>query len=514
MGSFTPTFREAPVPTTKTVSPAQKAARYLAIISIFLAFLPFFAFARDGVSDQSRPIVVFIPLDKEVDEGLLDSVKRRVFEAEALDPSLIVFKIDTYGGLATAAMEITDAIGAVEEPKTVAYVPLKAYSAGAMISMGAREIVLGPLASIGDAAPVIFTNEGPKELGEKHQSPGRNLFRKFAQRNGYPQSLVEAMVSAELEVVEVTYKDGTLKYLLRGEFDDLTDAEKADIEHERTVVREGELLTLTAEEALEYGIARFIAKDSRELLADYGLSDAKVVTLEISWSEKLVRTLNNQAVSGIILLVGLMGLYMEFKVPGFGLPGTVGVICLAIFFWSKHLSGMAASWEIIIFVLGVILLAVEIFVIPGFGVTGLAGALLIVLGLAFTYVPRGITFAPMDMDYLVRTGGYFIATLAAVFVAAIGLTWLLPKVPIVGRFYLGEPEAETVGHRAGAGVTEGKEGLVGRAGIAMTMLRPAGRARIGDDYFDVTTEGGIIERGDAVEVIAIRSNSIIVRPQR
>jgi len=463
-----------------------------------------------GEGASKAPVVVVIPVEGFIDGGLFDSVKRRTGEAEAESPSLIIYRIDTYGGAVEFAMEITDFIGAIDKWETVAYVPKKAYSAGAMIAMAAREIALSPTASIGDAAPVMESPEGPEMLGEKIQSPVRNIFRKYAERNGYPIALAEAMVSPDAEVYEATFDDGTKKYMSSTEYDGLTEQQKGKITQKRTIVPKGRILTMTAKEAKDYGFARFIVKDLGELLDKHDLAGAEIVNEEVNWSEGLVRFLNYPVVAGIILLVGLIALWTEFKVPGFGLPGTVAIICFALFFFSKYLSGMAQYWEIFVFLLGAILLGIEVFLIPGFGLTGTLGIGLMLLGLALVLLPRHITTAPMDLSLIFWTGVYTSGAFAGAVVAAFALAKVLPKLPVVGLFYLGAPRPETIAHREGAGITEGRN-LVGKRGTAVTMLRPAGRAAIGKDIFDVTTEGDLVAKDSTVEVIAQKGNNIIVR---
>ena len=494
-------------PRAKRLTAACGAA--LLIMALTLA-LPGAA-GQDAPPESARETVVVIPLKGLIDKGLYDSMVRRLDESKAFDPVLLVFEIDTYGGLVDAAIEITDEIGGIDEPKTVAFVPTKAFSAGAMIAMGAREIVLTPSSSIGDAAPVIQSAEGPQIIGEKTQSPVRSMFRKYAQRNGYPEALVESMVTLELEVVEVTYSDGTAKYMLAGEFEDLPEDEKANVIRSRTVVREGEILTLTASEAHEYGIARFVVRDIDEMLEEYGLSGAEVVTLHVNWSEAIARWLNDPRIASIILLLGILGVYMEFKVPGFGLPGIVGIICFATFFFSKHLSGMAANWEILLFVIGLVLLILEVFVIPGFGIAGVLGMSLVVLSVALALVPANITPAPLDMDFLARTGAYLIVTLVVAFALGALLAKVLPHTPVVGKFYLGEPAPEMIAHAEAAGITSGKKDLVGKGGLAETQLRPAGRAKIDGEYYDVSTQGDMVASGERIEVVSVRGNNIIVK---
>ncbi|MHC4713724.1 MAG: NfeD family protein [Planctomycetota bacterium] len=494
------------------LSGRHKRVPWAPLAAAFALCIAAFALAQEGETARAEsPTVVVIPLSGLIDKGLEDSVIRRLGEARPLNPALMVFEIDTFGGLAGPAIEITDLLGGIEEPKAVAFVPRKAISAGAMIAMGAREIVLTPASSIGDCAPVLPTPEGSKILGEKEQSPVRSMFRKYAQRNGYPVAIVEAMVTPELEVVQVKYKDGTVKYMLASEYEDLPEEEKEKVDRKRVVVREGEILTLTAEEAEEYGIARFVVADISELLEKYDLADAKVVTLEVNWSEAMVRWVNQPLVASILLLAGLLGLYMEFKLPGVGLPGGVAVVCFAILFFSKYLTGLAVYWEILIFILGLILLGIEIFVIPGFGITGFAGIVLMLTGLLLAYVPSDITPAPIDLDFIVRSGAWFVTTLIVAFGLGAFLAKVLPHTPVVGRFFLGAPQPQSVPHAAAAGQTEGREDLVGKVGRSITMLRPAGRAVIGAQYYDVTTEGDLIGKDEVIEVVTVRGNNIIVR---
>jgi len=468
--------------------------------------------AADLAAPQARggeETVVVIPIRGLIDGGLYDSVKRRAAAAMTLQPSLIVFTIDTYGGLVDFAMEITDVIGAIDTPKTVAYVPVKAYSAGAMIAMAAREIVVSPTASIGDAAPIAETPEGPLMLGEKFQSPVRGIFRKYAERNGYPIALAEAMVTPDTDVLEVTFEDGTRRYLTTAGLDSLPEAEKSRITDKRVLVPKGHLLTMSAAEAKSYGFARFVVGDFRALLADYNLADAKVVTYEVDWSETLVRFLNHPTVSSIILLIGIVAIYLEFKTPGVTAPGIVAIICFATFFFSRYFSGMAQYWEILIFVAG-LALVVEVFLIPGFGVAGFLGIGLMFAGLLLAFLPQHITNTPLDVSFVMWSLAYIVGTFIASFFIGLALAKYLPRAPVVGAFYLGKPDPATVPHAQGAGVTLGKD-LVGKTGTAYSYLRPSGKAIIEGDFYDVTTEGDLVPQGSKILVIAQRSNNIIVK---
>ena len=491
--------------------PLTKAVLFFLAAAAFLgAFMPLGRLSGQEAEEPSRTVAV-IPIESFIDGGLLDSIGRRIAEAEALDPALIIFRIDTYGGYAQYAMEITELIGGISEPKTVAYVPTKAYSAGAMIAMGAQEIVMGPRASFGDVAPVVETAEGPQILNEKAQSPTREILRKYAQLHGYPEALAEAMVTPEVVVYEVTFENGAVKYLSSEELDALQPAEQAKISRKEIVDKATELLTMTADEAKRYGFARFIAEDLSQVLAGYSLAGANVVTLRTSWSEEMVRKLNHPAVASILLLVALIAVYMEFKVPGFGLPGAVAIVCFGVLIFSKYLSGMASYWEIILFVVGVALLAVELFLIPGFGFVGFAGIALIVCSLILMVLPEKISAAPIDVQYVSRNAAWFIGTLVAAFVIAMGLAKVLPRTPILGQVFLGAPPESTVAHSEGAMLTEGTKVEVGAVGKAASPLRPAGKAVFGETLLDVTSRGDMIPEGVLVEIVAKKGNNIIVK---
>ena len=510
--------------------------------------------------------VAWISAKGMVDEGLLRSIQRRTRAALANSPSLIVYEIDTYGGMLEPAFEIVDFLMEITEVKTVAYVPKKAISAGALMALAPDELVMGPNAKIGDCEPIIITGEGIETAGEKIQSPIRAHMRDMARRNGYPVALAEAMVTKEMEVLELEVveeerettlqeisglsedekkqiqtihyetQEGTTLYAT-SEFEALSEEEKArakslritqrvkkyvdarDFEHwsdeekkavksKRVVVKEGELLTMYTAEARDYGFARHTVKNRDELLAAYNLRYAQVMELEVSWSENMVRFLDK--IAPLLLIIGLIALYVEFKVPGFGLPGTVAIVCFALLFLGKYMVGLAQHSSILIFLLGVVLLAVELFVIPGFGVVGATGIALIILGLFFAFQPYFIPRTPWEMkltfNNVLIVGGAFIGSL--VFMGV--LAKFLPRMPLFGRILLlAQDSSGILTATATAGVKD--EALLGQEGEVLKTLRPAGKAAFGGRILDVVAEGGFIEAGARIKITGIEGNRIIVR---
>jgi len=448
-----------------------------------------------------------LTIHDQIDDGLFRSIERRVTAARAGGADLLVFELDTPGGALQAAFDIADFIFDKTELPTVAYVKEKAYSAGALIALACRELVLREGTEIGDCAPIIPTTEGPLEVGEKVQSPLRAKFRKFAERNGYPVRLSEAMVTRGPEIRRVRLRDGTERFVDEEELKRWSATERDRIVSDDLVLARNQLLTMHAREALDRGFARALVPDEGALWRLYLAAGGRITRQETSWSEELVRSLQNW--SFILLVAGLLCLYLEFKTPGFGLFGVVGIAALGLFFFSGYLTGLAEHWEILLFVVGLALLAVEIFLIPGFGVAGVAGLLLVLLSLYFASVPRDFSIPDEGIawqtDWFERVLWRFVGVLAAVAGLGYVAAKVLPRAPVLGRMFLPAPFPETAGGAPAPGV------VAGARGTALTPLRPAGIAVFGADRVDVLSEGDFVERGATVLVLRREGNRILVQ---
>lgn len=466
-----------------------------------------------GVSTEeaTRPKKAYLlPLKNTIDAGLFDSVRRRVKAAERDGVDIIIFKIDTWGGALAATLEITEYITReAKDIRTIAYIPGKAISAGALIAVACDEIVMEPMATFGDCEPVAFTQTGPVTMPEKIQTTLRAQFRSYSEGKGYPTALVEAMVTKEDEVIEIETKDKKRIYVTADERPNLSAEEEANIEKETVVVKKGRLLTMTHTEAKRFGFAKHLVKDYDELLRVYGLRRSDVVELATNWSEELVRWLGR--ISPILFMLGLLGIYMEFKTPGFGLPGIVGVVCLSLVFFHKYLSGLAEVPEILIFVVGVIFLAVEIFLIPGFGVAGVIGIVLMLAGLYLSFHDFAWPTRERHYDELASTTVQMAISLVLALIAVSLLAKHLSRLPYVGRLVLAKPKQSEELHGTAAGGTASLAEMVGQAGTTMSTLRPAGKARIGEKTYDVVAEGDFIEKGRRIEVMEVKGNRIVVK---
>lgn len=420
----------------------------------------------------ARPVVYLIPVEGVIDLGLAPFVARTLDEATAVGASAVVLQIDTLGGRVDAAALIRDALLRSRVP-TAAFVDKRAISAGALVSLAAQKIAMADGSTIGAATPVELGLPGApaRPVAEKTVSYLRKEFRATAETRGRPPLLVEAMVDADVEVPGV--------------------------------IEKGKLLTLTADEALKHRIADFRADSLEGVLEAMGLAGAEVRRAAPNWAEGLVRFLTQPIVSSLLLTLGLLGIVTEIRTPGFGLPGLAGVLSLALFFWGHWIVRLAGWQEVILFGVGVVLLALEVFVIPGFGVAGVLGLGCLLGGLGLSLVGAGATWEAV----LGATGRVGVATLLAL-AGTLILVRFLPRLPFSRRLVL---EEELSGAEGYGSAPEGDRRWLGKEGTAASLLRPAGIAHFEGERVDVVSEGEFIEAGEAIRVVRVDGNRIVVR---
>lgn len=407
-------------------------------------------------------------IEGDIDLGLAPYVKRVVNEAEKNGAAAIIFRINTFGGRVDAATQIKDAI-LNSKVKTIAFVDKRAISAGALIALSCEKIAMVPGASMG--ATTVVDQTGQKQ-SEKYQSYMRSEMRATAEKNGRRTDIAQGMVD-ETVVVK-----------------DLNDDEK-------------KLITLTSEEAVKYKMADTVLANIKDVKKAFGLENTEEVFLASNWAEDFVRFLNHPIISSLLIIIGLLGIFTEIKMGVWGFPGTIAVIALALFFGSGYILQLASVIEIVIFILGVILLLVEIFVIPGFGIIGVVGIILMVTGLFLGLISD---FKMIDYSIL----SVAITQLAAVFVATATFVFLLskmlPKSSIWNKLIL----QENISSRSGYAAKPAFEHLVGAEGIALTTLRPAGTAMINGKRIDVVTEGDYINHDSEIVVKAVEGSKVVV----
>ena len=428
-------------------------------------FLLILLFASSFIYGQK---VYYAEITGEIDLGLAPFINRVVNEADENKADAIIFKINTFGGRVDAATQIKDAI-LRSKILTIAYINNRAISAGALIALSCKKIVMVPGSSIGAATVVDQTGQ---KVGEKYQSYMRGEMRSTAERNGRRTDVAQGMVD-ERVVVE-------------------------------GLVDSTQLITLTSEEALKFEIADTLVNNIDDLLKAFNLKGAEIINLNSNWAEDVVRFLNNPIISSILIMIGFLGLFVEIKTPGWGLPGTVGLIALALFFGSSYILELASGLEIILFALGLLLIALEIFVIPGFGFAGIGGIVLVVVSLFLSLISSGplVDFEMISVA-IIQLAGALLFSLLGIFI----LAKFLPKSTIFNRLVLSQSETASQGF-----VSYPSElNLVGVEGIALTDLRPAGSAEIKGKLYDVVAEWDYIERGNKIRVLRVEGVKVVVQ---
>lgn len=423
--------------------------------------------------------VVVIPIDGTIDLGLAPFVERVLREHG--DAALLVLDVDTFGGRVDAAVQIRDRLLSSPVP-VLAFVNRRAISAGALISLAAHHIVFTEGATMGAATPVQLEGGEAKPVGEKMVSYMRSEMRSTAEARGRSGIVAEAMVDADVEIPGLDEK--------------------------------GKLLTLTTETAVTAHVADGRFETLEALLIAIGLEQAQLVRSEPNWAENLARFFTDPTVSGLLMGIGMLGLLIEFSHPGFVLPGVVGVLCLALFFGGHFFARLAGWGEVIGFAVGLVLLAFELFIIPGFGVAGVLGIALVAGSLVMALLGLPIDVA-WDTGFFADAMGVVILAVVLSVVAFVLLVRALPK----GRRFGGLSLTTTLGPATAALEADAADWhsqpaewarYLGATGVAQTDLRLSGKARLGDETVDVVSESEYIERGTPVRVIRVEGVRIVV----
>jgi membrane-bound serine protease (ClpP class) len=427
---------------------------------------------RPPLTPGDRPIVHVVPIEGVIDLGLAPFVERILSDAAATGAAAVILEVNTFGGRVDAAVLIRDAL--LRAPvRTVAFVNKRAISAGALISLAAETIAMADGGTIGAATPVEIGAPGSpaQPVAEKTVSYVRKEFRATAESRKRPLLLAEAMVDADVEIPGLNAK--------------------------------GKLLTLTTEEALTHGFADFRADTVDAVLASLGLAGAEVRRATPTWAETLVRFLTHPIVSSLLTTIGILGIILEMRTPGFGLPGALGILSLGLFFWGHWLVRLAGWEEILLVAVGLVLLGVEIFVTPGFGLTGTLGLVALLGGLGLSLVGAGATW-PVVLTAL----GQVVVSLLLAIAASLVMLRFLPRLPFGRRLIL---ETELDAREGFASAPEADLMWLGKRGTAASTLRPAGIATLEGDRVDVVSDGEFIEAGEPITVVKVDGNRIVVR---
>jgi membrane-bound serine protease (ClpP class) len=500
----------------------------VALIAALASPSPVRAATSPSLADPARAAVVAL-------KGEINHFNQRMFERhfkQALDTGAqtVVIDLDTYGGLVSAGLEISHFLKA-QKVHTIAYVNNKAISAGAMIALACDEIVMAPVATMGDCAPIAVDPTGglapmPAAERAKAESPILADFRDSALTNGYDPLVALSMVSVERAVYWVENAGGERKFVDATGYKDLKEEgwkQVTDGNVPTPIDAENTLLTVNSDLAMKLGLARGTAGSVDELLSQRNLQLTSY--FEIGGGEKLIGILDSPAFRALLLTIFMTTLYISLHAPGHGFAEVICVVAISLLIGIPALTGYAQWWEILAILVGIGLLAIELFVIPGFGVTGITGIAMIVIGLLMTFVapepgrsPLNIPSLPMSWSGLqqglmVIVGGLF----ASIFLSM----WIrryLPSLPYFNRLVLNTvvgSESGMVGSLTNIDPSE-QHPAIGATAKAMTDLKPGGTAEFRDAAGNVhsvavVSDSGYVPRGASLVVREVGGNRIVVR---
>lgn len=444
------------------------------IFSAILIFAPAFSFSQDKSSESNGGLIYKFNIKQEIAPPAWHNTKKAFREAREMNADIILIHMNTYGGMVETADSIRTAILQSKIPVWV-FIDNNAASAGALISIACDSIYMRSGANIGAATVVDQTG---KPLPDKYQSYMRSTMRSTAEATGRDPDIAQGMVDPRVYIPGVTDT--------------------------------GQVITFTTSEAMRHGFCNAEAESIEEILKITGKQNFKIVEQELTVTDRIIGFLTQPFISGILIMIIIGGIYFELQTPGIGFPLAAAVLAAIVYFAPLYIEGLAANWEILIFIIGVILLLVELFAIPGFGVAGISGIILIVTGLTLSMIDNiGFNFEGVAFQGIISA--FFIVIIAS-FASIIGSFFLTRKLfgghTMFGDLALLTTQQTNEGYvSADAHYMEMK----GMEGTAFTMLRPAGKVEIGDQIFDAVAVAGFIEKGEKVKVVKYENAQLIVR---
>jgi membrane-bound serine protease (ClpP class) len=476
-----------------------------------------------------------------IDQGVREGVRRLAQRVIREKGNLLFLQLEANGGDLQAARDLADDLRRLESEEglqVVAFIPDKAPDTAAIVALGCRDIVMSKRqdagtndtateAEFGDFEAYLAGNapqpgnrprKGPRQPQEMNIDLWASSLRELAEAQGYPALLVEGFLRRDIEIVKVHRKDNRSVSRLMTEADFKQDKDRganAEWVLETTVKPKGQLLKLSASRAEQLGIARFVTqtRDTSELYAKYGVTSNTVKDATPAWLDRFAEMLKIPPVTVLLVVIGFTGLILELKVPGSTVPGIVSALCFILVFWAHtQFSGQVVVLSALLFVLGLVLIMLEVFVLPGFGVSGIIGIILMLGSLALV-IFNEIPSTSSEWLQLAGKAAQLLLALMASVILAIIIARFLPKIPYANRLML-VPPAEKPGAESEPPVLPGvaeAASLLGVVGTTVTVLRPAGSVRFGDRFVDVVTDGTYIPAGTRVQVVEVEATRIVVK---
>jgi membrane-bound serine protease (ClpP class) len=461
----------------------------------------------------NRPAV--IEMKGEIDGALTTYFNGRFEQARKAGVDLLIIEIDSPGGLKVESLEMARTLRDCQWAYTVAVITNEAISGAALMSLGCDEIHIDPNAKFGDIGEIGFDSEefAWRLIEPKIESYLSRDARDLAESKGRPADLAEAMVDKEVLVYvrpNVGNAARPLEFVaVRADADT-----KPDLPWE--LIKETgpeRFLTLSGQRTKELGIAQHSIESTDELADEFQFEAESLRRFRYTTTDGFVHHLNQPFLTGALILVGLIALYVELSAPGVGIGGLVSGLCVLLFFWSRFLSGTSGWLEVILFAMGILCIALELFVIPGLGVPGIMGIALLfgsVLLASQTFIipETNVEWNQLTTSAVVMLTSGFLFLVAAVFISR-----RLGSLPVLNRLVLPGPDVDRDNRKGddGLGLSDGEVPIsVGDQGQTESVLRPAGRARFGDRSINVVSDGSYIEVGAEVRVVKVSGNIVKV----
>jgi len=447
--------------------------------------------------------VYHIPIEGTIDLGLPPFIERSIAEAEENNAKAIIFEVNTFGGRVDAATQIKDAILDSKVP-TVAFINKRAISAGALISLSCEKVFMAGGATIGATTAVDM--QGNK-ASEKVISYMREEMAATAEKRGRDKYIARGMVDEELEfpnkVMKEFINDGevidTIKtkvYYLVIDGDTVT---VDDIEGRK----QGNLITLTTEQSLKYKIADASIENFEAVLDTLGFSNLVVNKTTENWSENFVRFLTNPVVASLLTTFGFLGILFELQSPGWGIPGSIGLICLILSLSASYIAELATMSDLLVILMGMLFIMLEAFVFPGFGVAGVAGIIFILWGLYLLLLPD----VPVGEEVLSQASNGLIIGIIGGLVGLVLLFRAMTKT----KFWRDLTSPDIQKKEDGYVASFGWEKLVGEEALTETDLHPSGWINVGKERVFALSEGNFIDKNEKVVILSVDGNRVVVR---
>ena len=401
------------------------------------------------------------------------TVQSALDEAHAINADLVAITMDTYGGMLDAADSIRTRLLAAKMP-VVVFITNNAASAGALIAIACDSIYMSSFAKIGAASVV---DQSGNLMPDKYQSFMRGIMRATAESSGRDPDIAAAMVGADKTIPGI--------------------------------IDSGRVLTFTTNEAIANGFCEGMAADLKAALELAGYSDYEFVEYVPSGMDKAMGVLLNPVLRGLCLTFIFLGLYFELQTPGVGLPLGIAITAALLYFAPLYIEGLASNWEVLLFVVGLILIGLEVFVIPGFGVAGVTGIAAVFISLILSMVANdGFNFEFTGTDMLVQAFGVVMGSIALTLIFIVAFFGRFLSSPLFKKVALLTSEQSAEGYTSNA---LSNDLLEGKHGTAVTDLRPAGKVAVDTEWYDAQTDGEYLLKGDTVVVLEVKNSYIVVR---